>query len=120
MTEAELRQVRDLEVGRYGLGSVRWPGLTDLRGLDLDSIIAIERGSLSLYGDSSRKPKAGCELNKHAIVSLQVKPSRGCGEGGLDKLRARLATISESFGAEFSSYDLETWCFRLPHFDGVA
>eukprot|EP00932_Pfiesteria_piscicida_P002077 SRR837773.12021.p1 GENE.SRR837773.12021~~SRR837773.12021.p1 ORF type:complete len:216 (+),score=11.41 SRR837773.12021:57-650(+) len=120
MSEAKLSQIDNLEIGRYGCGSVRWPGLTDVRRLDFDAIVVIDRGSLTLYADRD-VPRVGEELNKEAVVTLQVRPSRGDGKlKSADMLKARLAKISEEFGGSFISYDLDKWIFRLPHFNGLG
>merc|ERR1712217_676486 len=118
MSEAKLSAIDNLEVGRYGYGCVRWPGLTDVRRLDFDTMITIDRGSLTLYPDQD-KPKAGEELNKEAIVTLHVRPSRNEAKlKSAEALRARLAKHSEDFGGKFISYDMDKWIFRVPNFDG--
>lgn len=118
MSEAKLSRIDNLEVGRYGYGSVRWPGLTDVRRVDFDEVITIDRGSLTLYPDRE-KPKRGEELNKEAIVSLHVRPSRTDAKlKSTDVLKARLTTEAERFGGKFISYDMDKWIFRVPHFDG--
>merc|ERR1712154_582976 len=75
MSEAKLSRIDNLEIGRYGFGSVRWPGLTDVRHLDFDADVVIDRGSLTLYRDRE-VPPVGEELNKEASVTLHIKPSR--------------------------------------------
>lgn len=116
MPEAALRQVDNLEIGRNGFGSVRWPGLTDVRRLDFDKTVAIEEGRLTLYPDRE-KPAVGEELNKEAVVTLHVKPSRKeITAKNMELLKARLAKISAEFGGRFISYDLEKWIFQVPHF----
>jgi len=120
MSELQLSRIDNLEIGRYGFGSIRWPGLTDVRRLDFDADIAIERGSLSLYPDRE-VPVTGEELNKEAVITLNVKPSRSdASEKSVEALKARLAKISEEFGGKFISYDMEKWIFRVPHFSGIA
>jgi len=120
MSEVRLSRIDNLEIGRYGVGSVKWPGLTDVRGLDFDAIVLIEQGSLTLYPDSE-KPKIGEGLNKEAVISLNVKPSRADpSPKGVALLTARLTQISETFGGKFISYDLEKWIFRMPHFDEIG
>jgi len=119
MSEAKLSRLDNLEIGRFGYGSVRWPGLTDVRGADFDAAVSIDRGSLTLYPDRE-KPKVGEGLNKEAVVTLHVRPSRTDAKiKSADMLRARLTKISEDFGGMFLSYDMEKWIFRVPHFDGL-
>merc|ERR1712003_497334 len=44
MSESKLSRIDNLEIGRYGYGSVRCPGLTDTRRVDFDKAITIDRG----------------------------------------------------------------------------
>lgn len=111
MSEAKLSQIDNLEIGRYGFGSVRWPGLTDVRRHDFDKDVIIERGSVTLYPD--RKPEIGVGLNKETVISLNVRPSRS--DVKADVLRARLKSRSEDFGGKFISYDMDKWIFRVQH-----
>merc|ERR1712217_241576 len=116
MSEAKLSAIDNLEVGRYGYGCVRWPGLTDVRRVDFDEVISIDRGSLTLYPHQDKKGKA---LKKEAIVTLHVRPSRNEAKlKSAEVLRARLTKHSEDFGGKFISYDMDKWIFRVPNFDG--
>lgn len=122
MSEARLGRIDNLEVGRYGYGCVKWPGLTDVRRMDFDDIVSIDRSSLTLYPDQE-KPKVGEGLNKEAVITLNVKPSRTVSSGRCpdpEVLKARLAKISEDFGGRFIDYDMERWIFLVPHFNGVG
>jgi len=120
MSEAKLCRIDNLAIGRYGFGSITWEGLTDVRRLDFDDIVTIDRGSLTMYPDRE-KPRIGDGLNKEAVVSLNIKPSGETRHGkSIEALKARLAKISEDFGGRFISYDLEKWIFKMPHFDGAA
>lgn len=114
MTEAKLSQIDNLEIGRYGFGSIKWPGLTDVRRLDFDRIIEIERGRLTVYPEQA-KPKIGTELNKEAVISLSVK-TRAAPSKAAD-VKERLTMITEKLGGKFISYDLDMWIFRVPHFN---
>merc|ERR1719163_1987681 len=118
MTEAQISRIDNLEIGRHGFGSITWRGLTDVRRLDLDQIICIDRGQVTLYSDIDKPPK-GEGLNKEAVIRLNVKPSRAGGEPrDVAKWEARMREITEDHGNTFISYDLEVWIFRVPHFDG--
>lgn len=114
MTELKLSQVDNLEIGRYGYGSIKWPGLTDVRRLDFDKLVNIERGRVTVYPEHE-KPKVGEELNKEAVISLNVKARASASKIG--EMKERLAAIAEKLGGTFISYDLETWIFRVPHFN---
>lgn len=117
MTEAQLSRIDNLEIGRYGYGAVKWPGLTDVRCHDFDRDVRIERGSLTLYPERE-KPDIGQGLNKEAVVTLNVKPTRNdVKPKSLEQLQQRLSKLSEEFGGKFISYDMEKWIFRVPHFN---
>jgi len=116
MSEARLSQIDNLEIGRYGFGSIKWPGLTDVRRLDFDKIVEIERGRLTVYPDHD-KPKVGTELNKKAVVSLNVRTRAAPSK--VAEVKERLTTITEKLGGEFISYDMDMWIFRVPHFTMV-
>lgn len=115
MSEAKLSRIDNLEIGRYGYGSIRWPGLTDVRRLDFDEEVVIERGSVTLYPNKD-KPIAGEGLNKEAVISLNVRPSKDMKLKSPEAIKARLAKISEDFGGKLISYDMEKWIFRVPNF----
>jgi hypothetical protein len=113
MSEAKLRRIDNLEIGRYGFGSVTWPGLTDVRRLNFDELVVIDRGSLTVYPNDER-PMVGDGLNKEAVVrfSLPLKANKS-----LDVIQERLRNITASIGGTFCDYSGETWIFRMPHFD---
>lgn len=113
MSEVRLSQIDNLEIGRYGFGSIKWPGLTDVRRLDFDRIIDIERGRLTMYPEQD-KPRVGTELNKEAVISLNIKTRAAPSK--VAEVKERLTTITEKLGGKFISYDLDMWIFRVPHF----
>lgn len=117
MTEKELSAVDNLEIGRYGLGNITWPGLTDVRGLDFDDLIDIDQGVVSVYKDENNKPPQGQGLNKRAIVKLSVKPTHAPkSEKHKNKYIDRLRQKTEEAGNQFMSYDLSEWVFAVEHF----
>jgi len=91
-----------------------------MRLLDLDKLVAIDRGSITLYPEGAT-PAAGRGLNKEAVISLRVPPSRAV-KGNQDTAPwvARMREVTESSGNIFISYDMETWIFRVPDFDGCS
>lgn len=120
MSETQLSRVDNFEISRPHYGSVKFPGLTDLRSLSLDDIVAFDQGSLTLYPDME-KPPTGTELNKEAVVTLYVRPPpTNVKRRSEDVLRARLVKISAEFGGQFISYDNGEWIFRVPHFNGAS
>ena len=69
MTEEELKHVKDFTIfNEYGM--VCFEGETDLRQLDLDSIVEVSPKVVIVYGDDSKKPDVGKGLNKPALVHL--------------------------------------------------
>lgn len=62
--------VENFTVGRYGYGNVCFLGVTDVAGLDLDSIVFIVRKQVEVYPPGTTKPPRGRQLNRPAIVSV--------------------------------------------------
>lgn len=62
--------VENFTVGRYGYGNVCFLGVTDVAGIDLDSVVFILRKQIEVYPEGTQKPPQGQELNKPAIVSI--------------------------------------------------
>ncbi|GFZ18294.1 nucleoporin autopeptidase [Actinidia rufa] len=86
------RHVKDFVVGRNGYGSIRFIEETDVRRLDLESVVQFNNREVIVYMDESKKPPVGQGLNKPAEAEDQ--------------------------GAEFVSYDpiKGEWKFRVNHF----
>jgi len=111
-----LHNVQGFRVGRIGYGEVRWIGDTDVVGLDLDQIVHIERGDISIYKNLP-KPDIGVKLNKQAIVTLeQVFPPQGV---GAERYAKELTKVLGTFGAIPVDYEGESgrWTFAVPHFE---
>jgi len=117
MTESELSRVEHFQIGQYGMGSVTWPGLSDVRYLNIDEIIIFKKGSVTLFPDEDLKPPEGTGLNKTAIIELSVKPKNSeLAKKYESRYVSEMKKLTENNGAEFLSYDLETWRFRVEHF----
>lgn len=119
------RRVKGFEVGRQGYGLVRFLGETDVRGLDLESIIQFNRCEVLVYMDESKKPPPGAGLNKPAEITLfnvkyvDKKSGQHLSEGPeVEKFEKKLRKKTEEQGAEFISYDpvKGEWTFRVLHF----
>lgn len=119
------RRVKDFVVGRYGYGSIKFLGETDVRNLDLESVVKLKYREVIVYMDEIKKPPVGQGLNKPAeITLLNVKcMDRGTGklyvDGAMvDKYREILIKKGAKQGVEFVSYDPISgeWKFRVPHF----
>ncbi|KAK2078505.1 hypothetical protein QBZ16_003345 [Prototheca wickerhamii] len=120
-----LAALPEFVVGRRGLGSVRWLEPVDVRGLDLDAIVSISRGSVEVYLEGPDKPPVGTGLNRPAEVTmLRVhKMDRATGQptadpAALDAFARKLRRVSAEQGARFVSYDAKTgtWRFQVEHF----
>ncbi|KAL0319089.1 UNVERIFIED_CONTAM: Nuclear pore complex protein [Sesamum angustifolium] len=113
-------RVQDFVVGRVGYGHVKFIGETDVRCLDLDSIVKFNRCEVVVYEDDSSKPLVGEGLNKPAEVTLLLKAKslNNLTEDHLREIVGKLKCKTESQGAEFLSFDpiQGEWKFLVQHF----
>ncbi|KAK4360804.1 hypothetical protein RND71_019756 [Anisodus tanguticus] len=119
------RRVKDFVVGRHGYGSIKFMGETDVRRLDLESLIQFNNREVIVYMDESKKPPVGQGLNKPAEVTLlnikcfDKKTGQHYTEGPrIEKYKDMLKRKAGDQGAEFVSYDpvKGEWKFRVQHF----
>lgn len=119
------RRVKDFVVGRHGYGSIKFMGETDVRRLDLESLVQFNNREVIVYMDDSKKPPVGQGLNKPAEVTLlnikcfDKKTGVQYTEGPkIGKYKEMLKRKAEDQGAEFVSYDpmKGEWKFRVNHF----
>ncbi|KZV45350.1 hypothetical protein F511_04088 [Dorcoceras hygrometricum] len=119
------RNVKDFVVGRHGFGSIKFFGETDVRKLDLESLIQFNNREVIVYMDESKKPPIGQGLNKPAEVTLlnikcfDKKTGQQYTEGPrIERYKEMLKRKAEDQGAEFVSYNpIEgEWKFRVNHF----
>lgn len=119
------KRVKDFVVGRHGYGSIKFSGETDVRGLDLESLIQFNNREVIVYMDESKKPPVGQGLNKAAEVTLlnikcfDKRTGQHYTEGPrIEKYKEMLKRKAEDQGAEFVSYDpvKGEWKFRVNHF----
>ncbi|KAK1419197.1 hypothetical protein QVD17_28359 [Tagetes erecta] len=119
------RRVKDFVVGRHNYGSIKFLGETDVRRLDLESLIQFNHREVIVYMDETKKPPVGQGLNKAAEVTLlnvkciDKKTGRHFTEGPrVEKYKEMLKRKAEDQGAEFISYDSVKgeWKFRVSHF----
>lgn len=120
-----LSSVSNLTVGRRGVGHVRWLDPTDVRGLDLDSVVELSRGSIEVYLDDATKPEVGSGLNKPAEVTMfkVFKTDKETGRPtndpeAVERFTRKLKRVAAEQGARFVSYDPSTgtWRFEVEHF----
>ncbi|KAM0839012.1 hypothetical protein ACQ4PT_060590 [Festuca glaucescens] len=114
--------VKDLTVGRHGYGSVKFDGETDVRMLDITSIVEFKDREINAYMDESKRPPVGQELNKPAEITLlnvkcvDQKTGMQLMEGpAVDAYKEILAQWTKSHDAEFISFDAVKgeWKFRV-------
>jgi len=119
------KQVVDFVVGRQGYGMVKFFGVTDVQGLDLESIIQFNYCEVLVYMDESKKPVVRQGLNKPAQVTLlnvkcaDKKSGQQYSDGPeVEKFEKRLKKKTEEQGAEFISYSAlkGEWKFQVQHF----
>lgn len=119
------RRVKDFVVGRKGYGSIKFFGETDVRRLDLESIVQFNNREVIVYRDEGKKPPVGEGLNKAAEVTLlnikcvNKKTGQQFTEGPkVEAYRGMLIKKAEEQGAEFVSFDplKGEWRFRVKHF----
>ncbi|TVU19575.1 hypothetical protein EJB05_35731, partial [Eragrostis curvula] len=122
-------RVIDFVVGRHGYGSIKFLGATDVRGLDLESIVEFNNREVIVYKDDSKKPPVGEGLNKAAEVTLlnikcmNKKTGEQYHEGPrVDKYMEMLIKKADEQGAEFLSFDAAKgeWKFRVEHFSAYG
>lgn len=118
-------RVKDFVVGRRGYGSVKFFGETDVRCLDLESIIQFNKCEILVYMDESKKPPVGQGLNKSAEISLlnvkckDKKTGQEFLEGPeVENFEKRLKRKTEEQSADFISYNATKgeWKFQVKHF----
>ncbi|XP_056173613.1 nuclear pore complex protein NUP98A-like [Syzygium oleosum] len=118
-------RVKDFVVGRLGYGHIKFVGETDVRRLDLESLIRFNNREVIVYADESKKPPIGQGLNKPAEVTLlnikciDKKTGKQYIEGPkVEKYKEMLKKAAEKQGAEFVYYDpfKGEWKFKVRHF----
>jgi len=116
--------VKDFVVGRYGYGSIKFLGETDVRKLDLDSAVQFNHREVVIYMDESKKPPVGQGINKPAEITLLnvrcINKSTGkeYRDGPMvNKYKDMLIKKAVEQDAEFVSYDPVEgqWKFRVSH-----
>lgn len=111
-----LQQLRGFRVGRIGYGEIRWLGDVDVLGLNLDDIVSINRGDVSLYPNGD-KPDIGSGLNKPAAVVLeQVFPPKGVRADRFEKELHKFLSSVKAIPLEYNG-DSGRWSFSVPHFE---
>ncbi|XP_053703664.1 nuclear pore complex protein Nup98-Nup96 isoform X4 [Synchiropus splendidus] len=119
--------VENFTIGRKGYGSVFFPGVINVTGLNLDEIVHFRRKEVIVYPDDKNKPPEGEGLNRRAEVTLdgvwpndkttclQIRSPERLTEMAYE---SRLERASRRQGARFLEYRPETgsWVFEVAHF----
>ncbi|CAL4949826.1 unnamed protein product [Urochloa decumbens] len=117
--------VPDFTVGRHGYGSVKFDGETDVRKLDIASIVEFNNREILVYRDESKTPPVGQGLNKPAEVTLmnvkcidQKTGLQFTGGPMIDRYKEILVQWTKEHGAEFVSFDpvKGEWKFKVKNF----
>ncbi|XP_035830571.1 nuclear pore complex protein NUP98A isoform X3 [Helianthus annuus] len=119
------RRVKDFVVGRHGYGSIKFLGETDVRKVDIETVVQFNNREVIVYMDDSKKPPVGEGLNKEAEITLlnikcfDKKTGMQHTDGSkINKYTEMLKKKVAAQGAEFMSYDPVEgeWKFRVKHF----
>lgn len=119
-TMRELQSVENFTVGREGYGEVTWIEPVDVRGLNLDDVVDIQRGEIAIYPD-----REASQLDAPAIVSMEgmYKRDKRTGTPSTDKeLIAKYSKKLEKFCEQnklrFLLYNSDEgrWKFEAPGF----
>ncbi|MCO5612444.1 hypothetical protein L7F22_066711 [Adiantum nelumboides] len=118
-------RVNGFVIGCKGYGSIKFLGETDVRWLDLDSIVCFGHQEVIVYPEENTKPGIGYGLNKPAEVTLLQIPCKSkvtrdpIYEGPeLKSFVEQLKRKTEAQGAKFISYNncKQEWKFQVKHF----
>ncbi len=130
MTNSDLSRVPNFSIWHTGFGSITFLKPVDLRGVDLDAIVSIERRDIAVYDTKEAAQNNGTVdsapighgLNQPAIIAMHsVFPgskSKKDAKTYLDGLKKN----AEAMGAIHDNYDAVegVWTFRVPHFSRYA
>ena len=136
MSEERLSQVQGFEVHREGFGSIVWEESVDLRHVNLDEIVQIDRNYVSVYearpdsssASNSGAPAVGTGLNCPAVVTLvNVKPKqqRAMGEPTqeeIEKFTRKIEKATRRCGAKLLGYSAPKgeWRMWVPNWTGAT
>lgn len=122
MSEVEVSQIRDFVVGREGAGEICWLGETDVRNLNLDIRVVIDRDLngipfIHVYPSElylNVLPKEGVELNKRAEVRLFNLFPRGLRtDAAITRYTQMLQRQVEAMDGEWIGYEISTGTLRF-------
>ena len=115
--EAALANLEGFVVARENFGVVKWLEPVDVRKVDIERTVRIERGVVYIYSESSGVQSSNpvCGLQKHAEVTLyNCFPKKGSAAARL-KFEERVLKQTFKMGAKLLEYDSfhGIWRFSL-------
>lgn len=125
MSSEDLAHVDGFAIRSAEFGEIEWPGVTDVRHLNLDEILLFSESEVVVYPDEyPNKPEVGQGLNKRAILRLShIYPSetnRKADDEGAENAAfvARLKKRTTDLRAQFLGYEAAggVWKFEVQHF----
>jgi len=123
MTKSELMAVEDFSVLKEDVGKVKFPGTTDVIGLDLDKIVSFKDREIIVYPNENDKPEIGKGLNKQAEITLYKcwphdkstnRPTDDPTE--VEAFVKKLKRRCRKWHCQFISYENGQWTFSLDNF----
>jgi hypothetical protein len=126
-TNEELASLDGFSMQHDPFGLIEWEGHIDVRKVNLDQAVSINRCSVSVYDLEEKqgcKPPINEKLNSPAKITLyNVFPSKKKGgskanEETKAKFQEKLIQAAKDMGVDFISYDKKSgiWIFRAKHF----
>lgn len=119
-TMKELQSVEGFTVGREGFGEIKWIEPVDVRGLDLNIAVDIQRGEVAVFPE-----RDAYQLDARARVTLKgmYKKDKKTGKVTQDKAQvakyaAKLEVYCENNDLRFLEYDADEgeWVFEVSAF----
>ncbi|CAE1284537.1 NUP98 [Acanthosepion pharaonis] len=119
--------VKDFTIGREGYGSVFFPGMTNITGMNFDEIVHFRKKEVTVYPDDLKKPEIGLGLNKKAEITLDCvwpidktsrSPIKSSERLKMMRYEEKLENTTLRIGGTFLDYRPETgsWVFEVKHF----
>ncbi len=120
MSEEELKQVSRFVIGRQGYGEIAFLYPVDLRSANLDEIVQIGKGTITLYsGNKMKTPLPGEGLNQPALLTFKrIFPKTKATKASIMAFKGVLLQACSRMGSTFVHWDSEAgvWILKLDQF----
>ena len=120
MSEEELSQVSRFVIGRQGYGEIAFLYPVNLCNANLDEIVHIGKGSITLYGNGKMKtPLPGSGLNQPALLTFKrIFPRSKTSKGSIMAFKGVLLQACSRMGATFVHWDPDegVWIAKVEQF----